>query len=103
MQHLGSVIGTRTWGGLVGLDEDISLVDGGYVTTPEAGMWDRQSGAWVVENHGVDPDVVVVNTPDAMVSGHDLQLEKAIASIREQLDRNPPAHPKRPPYKVQAR
>ncbi len=101
MQKLGPVIGTRTWGGLVGLDDDIRLVDGGYVTMPDAGMWDRASASWVVENHGVDPDIEVVNTPDSMVGGHDLQLEKAIAYCLEQLKSNPPAHPKRPPYKVQ--
>jgi tricorn protease len=98
---LGPVIGTRTWGGLVGLDEDIALVDGGFVTMPDAGMWDREHADWVVENHGVDPDVTVVNTPEAMMNGHDPQLERAIDWQLEQLKQHPVAHPRRPAYKVQ--
>jgi len=101
MQKLGPVIGTRTWGGLVGIDEDIPLVDGGFVTMPDAGMWDRTKADWVVENHGVDPDVEVVNRPELMARGRDPQLERAIEYCLEQLKTNPPAHPKRPAYKVQ--
>jgi tricorn protease len=70
---------------------------------PDAGMWDRAQDAWVVENHGVDPDIEVVNTPEAMAAGHDPQLERAIDYCMEQLKSHPPAHPLRPPYKVQGK
>jgi tricorn protease len=99
-QKLGPVIGKRTWGGLVGISESIPLSDGGSVTMPDFGMWDRRTGQWVVENHGVDPDFDVENTPDAMVSGHDPQLERAITWCNEQL-RSATPKPKRPAYKVQ--
>jgi tricorn protease len=100
MQGLGPVIGTRTWGGLVGIDEDIPLVDGGYVTLPDAGMWDRAKGEWVVENHGVDPDIEVINRPELVAAGRDPQLERAIEYCKEQLAKSPSRHPTRPGYKV---
>ena len=99
MQHLGPLIGKRTWGGLVGISHDLPFMDGGSVTMPDFGVWTPQGG-WDVENHGVDPDIDVENTPDSMVSGHDLQLERAIQYCMEELQKNPPQHPKRPAYKV---
>ena len=101
LHRLGPVIGKRTWGGLVGISENIPLVDGGVVTMPDFGMWDPVTDQWAVENHGVDPDVVVENAPDLMVSGHDPQLEKAIEWCMDQLKTNPPKRPARPKYKVQ--
>ena len=101
MQGIGPVIGTRTWGGLVGISKNLPLVDGGRVTMPDFGMWDAASGRWVVENHGVDPDVEVENTPSDMVAGHDPQLERAIDYCLEQLKSHPPKKPVRPTYKIQ--
>ncbi len=98
---LGPIIGTRTWGGLVGISRDLPLADGGSVTIPDFGFWDPATGRWEVENHGVDPDIEIENTPDSVVSGRDLQLERAIAYCLEQLQTKPPVKPKRPPYKVQ--
>ena len=98
---LGPVIGKRTWGGLVGIGHDIALVDGGRVTMPDFGMWDVEKG-WVVENHGVDPDIEVENVPAEMVEGRDAQLERAIRYCLDELEKNPPRKPQRPPYKVQA-
>ena len=98
---LGPIIGKRTWGGLVGISQDIQLVDGGRVTMPDFGMWDRD-GKWTIENHGVDPDIEVENTPSDMVSGRDVQLERAIQYCLEQLEKSPPRRPSRPKYKVQA-
>jgi tricorn protease len=99
---IGPVIGMRTWGGLVGISHSLPLVDGGSVTMPDFGMWDPHTGQWAVENHGVDPDIAVENSPSDMVAGHDPQLERAIQWSLDQLAKNPPKKPERPPYKVQA-
>jgi tricorn protease len=98
---IGPVIGMRTWGGLVGYSHSLPFVDGGIITMPDFGMWDPSRGEWVVENHGVDPDIEVDNTPSEEVSGHDPQLERAIAWALDELARHPPRKPTRPPYKVQ--
>ena len=98
---IGPLIGMRTWGGLVGYSHNLPFVDGGSITMPDFGMWDPAKGEWVVENHGVDPDIEVENTPSAMVSGRDPQLERAIEWALDQLARNPPKKPARPAYKVQ--
>ena len=93
------MIGERTWGGLVGISHGLPLADGGSVTMPDFGFWDLQ-GKWAVENHGVDPDVVVVNTPDAVATGHDPQLDRAIRYCLDELTAHPVMHPTRPAYKV---
>ena len=98
---VGPIIGKRTWGGLVGISHDLPLVDGGSVTMPDFGMWDPKSGEWVIENHGVDPDIEVENPPDALVSGHDPQLERGIQYCLDELKSHPPKKPPRPKYKVQ--
>ncbi|HEV2105937.1 MAG TPA: S41 family peptidase [Candidatus Eisenbacteria bacterium] len=99
MQKVGPIIGKRTWGGLVGISHSLPLVDGGAVTMPDFGIY-SPDGKWIVENHGVDPDIEVENTPDALVSGHDPQLERAIQYELEQLQQNPPKRTPHPPYKV---
>jgi len=95
---IGPIVGTRTWGGLVGISRNIPMMDGGVVTAPEFAFWSAEDGGkWVVENHGVDPDYVVEQRPDLEAQGRDPQLEKAIALALELLKkRNPP--PPRPPY-----
>jgi tricorn protease len=98
---VGPVIGKRTWGGLVGISHDLPLTDGGSVTMPDFGMWDAKSGQWVIENHGVDPDLEVENPPHELVAGHDPQLERGIQYCLEQLKSHPPKKPPRPKYKVQ--
>jgi tricorn protease len=100
LKGVGPIIGKRTWGGLVGISHSLPLVDGGAVTMPDFGMFSTD-GKWVVENHGVDPDIEVENTPESMVSGHDPQLEKAIEWTLEQLKQNPVKRPERPAYKKQ--
>jgi tricorn protease len=100
-QGIGPLIGKRTWGGLVGYSHDLPLVDGGGITMPDFGMWDPYKGEWAVENHGVDPDIEVENTPSDVISGHDPQLERAIQWTQEQLQKNPPKKYLRPKYKVQ--
>jgi tricorn protease len=97
---VGPLIGKRTWGGLVGISHNLPLVDGGVVTMPDFGMWDPQTEQWVIENHGVDPDIEVENAPHEMVAGHDPQLERGIDYCLEQLKTHPPKKPTPPKYKV---
>jgi tricorn protease len=93
---LGPVIGMRTWGGVRGIRGEIPLLDGGYITRPEFARYGLNS-EWVVENHGVDPDIRVDNTPDQVMSGHDPQLEKAIEVVMKAIHDHPPSLPPRPP------
>ncbi|NOZ56967.1 MAG: protease, partial [Calditrichaeota bacterium] len=94
---LGPVIGTRTWGGVRGIRGYLRLLDGGYITVPEFSIYGLDS-KWVIENHGVDPDIVVDNRPDLVVKGRDPQLEKAIEVIMEKIRKEPKTFPPRPPY-----
>ena len=99
-QKIGPIVGTRTWGGLVGISRGIPLHDGGNVTAPEFAFWSTDNGGeWIVENHGVDPDYVVPQRPDFVVAGHDPQLEKAIELAKEALE-NYKGLPPRPKYPV---
>lgn len=97
---LGKLIGTRTWGGLVGIMGTRDLMAGGGVTVPGFASWDVVNGRprWVVENEGVTPDIVIDNTPDKTRLGQDPQLDKAIEVIMEELRKNPPKRPTKPPY-----
>lgn len=94
---LGTLVGKRTWGGLVGIGEIPVLMDGGRVTSPSVAFFSPK-GEWDVENHGVDPDVVVEQDPKAVSEGHDPQLEAAIAIGLRELAAHPIAEPVRPPY-----
>ena len=86
--ELGPVIGTRTWGGLVGISRTIPLLDGGNVTFPEFGIYSLD-GEWVVENYGVDPDIVVDNLPHELIAGRDPQIEKAVEVLLERIEEDP--------------
>jgi tricorn protease len=94
---LGKLVGKRTWGGLVGILGFPVLMDGGSVTAPNLAIWTPEGG-WVVENEGVAPDIEVEQTPSAVMDGRDPQLEKAIEVVMEELKKNPPVRPQRPPY-----
>lgn len=96
---LGPLIGTRTWGGLVGITGGAPLVDGGQVTAPEFGLYDLDSGEWIAENKGVDPDIAVDARPDLMAKGQDPQLEKAIDYLLNELKKGP-RKTKRPDFPV---
>ena len=98
---LGPIVGTRTWGGLVGILGFPVLMDGGAITAPDLAIWDAEKG-WVVENEGVPPDVLVEQTPADVIAGRDPQLERAIAIVLDELKKNPPLVPKRPAYPVKA-
>ena len=92
---LGPVVGMRTWGGVRGIRGYIPLLDGGYVTRPEFSLYGLDS-QWLIENHGVQPDVVVDNTPDQVMAGHDPQLEKAIELVMKEIQEHPMKLPPRP-------
>jgi tricorn protease len=86
---LGPLIGERTWGGLVGIDEIPNLVDGGMVTAPSAAIYDPNTGEIIAENQGVDPDVEVDRRPDEVANGIDGQLESAIKYLMDELAKHP--------------
>jgi tricorn protease len=93
---LGPLIGKRTWGGVVGITSHGPLLDGGEVFVPEFATASPQ-GQYVVEGHGVDPDIVVENDPAAVIDGRDPQLERGIAEIEKAMKANPKTLPPRPP------
>ncbi|WP_181782038.1 S41 family peptidase, partial [Pseudonocardia pini] len=92
---LGPVVGVRTWGGVIGIDSRYSLVDGTRVTQPRYSFW-FDDLHWGVENHGVDPDVEVVTTPQDWVAGRDPQLETAVRLALEALETSPAVTPPDP-------
>jgi tricorn protease len=97
---MGPVIGTRTWGGLVGVSMFIPLMDGSSLTCPDYRVY-SPSGQWVVENEGVMPDIEVELEPAEMAEGIDAQLEKGIEVILEMIERDPPGPPTHPPFPKQ--
>ncbi len=94
---LGPLVGTRTWGGLVGYSRVIRLLDGGGVTIPEFAFINTQ-GRWDVEGHGVDPDVEIDNLPQDVIAGRDPQLEKAVAVLLQKLKEEPVELPEAPDF-----
>jgi tricorn protease len=95
---IGPLIGKRTWGGLVGhYTNPVDLLDGGFAGTPNLAFY-TTNGTWDVENHGVTPDIEVEYDPKAVREGHDPQLEKAVETVMELLNKNPVPTPKRPAY-----
>ena len=84
----GKLIGTRTWGGLVGISSNARLVDGGYISVPMFGIYD-ENGEWIIEGIGVYPDIEVVDTPDELAKGKDPSIEKAVEVLLEELRTNP--------------
>ena len=94
---VGPLIGTRTWGGLIGLTGSPDLIDGGTVTVPTIRIFDPD-GKWFKEGHGVDPDIEIIEDHALLSKGVDLQLEKAIEEVMRLHKENPPTNPKQPPY-----
>ena len=93
--NLGTVIGTRTWGGIVGISGSLPYIDGTDVRVPFFTNFDAKTGEWIVENHGVDPDILIDNDPIKEQAGEDEQLNKAIEVALEQLKNRKPL-PKTP-------
>jgi tricorn protease len=94
---LGPLIGTTTWGGLIGISGAPQLIDGGVATVPTFGIYSLD-GEWIIEGKGVEPDIEVIDDPALMVDGGDPQLERAIEEVLRALERNPPERPSRPAY-----
>lgn len=97
---VGPLVGTRTWGGLVGIYNYPPLMDGGGVTSPRVAIYGLH-GQWEVENHGVAPDIEVENDPASVAAGRDPQLERAVQVTLEALKQHPvtvPDHPAYPNY-----
>jgi tricorn protease len=94
---VGTLVGKRTWGGLVGLSAYPTLMDGGTVTSPNYGFF-NPDGQWDVENKGTSPDIEVEMDPKAVHEGHDPQLERAVTVALQQLKEHPVPEPKRPVY-----
>ncbi len=85
---LGKLIGTRTWGGLVGMSGNAGLVDGGYIAVPRFGIYDENE-QWIIEGTGVSPDIEVVDRPEQLAKGVDPCIEKAVEVLVKQLQENP--------------
>ena len=91
---LGLLIGKRSWGGVVGITNHGQLIDGGTVNVPEFGFANLK-GEWVIEGHGVDPDIEVENDPRSVIEGKDPQLERGVAEVMKKLKAQPVQWPKR--------
>ncbi|PSR05922.1 MAG: protease, partial [Bacteroidetes bacterium SW_10_40_5] len=96
--NLGKLVGQRTWGGVVGIRGSLPFVDGGTLHKPEFAKFDSEGKEWIIEGHGVEPDVEVFNDPYQQYQGTDQQLQKAIDMILQQLDDSMPEIPDAPPY-----
>ena len=92
---LGPLIGTRSWGGVVGINDYGPMIDGGHIFVPEAGSVSLD-GKWIIEGHGVDPDIVVENDVRSVLAGNDPQLERGVAEVMKKIQEDPKAFPKRP-------
>ncbi|MDR0422444.1 MAG: PDZ domain-containing protein, partial [Proteiniphilum sp.] len=84
----GKLIGTRTWGGLVGISGNAGLVDGGYISVPRFGIYD-ETGHWIIEGIGVYPDIEVIDRPEELATGNDPSIGKAVEVLLEELRVNP--------------
>jgi tricorn protease len=98
---LGKLIGKRSWGGVVGIRGSLPFSDGGYLNRPEFANGISVDGKqWIMEGHGVDPDIVVDNEPWKEFHGEDQQLDKAIAVVLEELKTKRYDYPAVPPYPI---
>lgn len=98
--EVGTIVGKRTWGGLVGVLGFPEFIDGASVTAPNLAIWTKDG--FIVENVGVAPDIEVEQWPADVIKGIDPQLEKAIEITLQQLKDNPQVKPERPPYPIRA-
>jgi len=96
---MGKVIGTRTWGGLIGVSMFINMIDGGGLSAPDYRVYDAE-GNWVVENEGVTPDIIIEMDPADYGTGRDAQLRKGLEVLMDQIKANPVEWPKHEPFPV---
>lgn len=90
---LGKLIGTRTWGGIVGISGSMPFIDGTDIRVPFFTSYDAKTGQWIIENHGVDPDILIDNDPVKEWGGEDQQLDKAIEEVMKELKNRQPLKP----------
>ena len=98
--NMGPVIGTRTWGGLVGVSMFIPLIDGGGITAPDYRIY-HTDGSWIVENEGVTPDIIVELKPKEVAEGYDAQLMKGVEVLLKEIKENPKEWPEHGPFPKQ--
>ena len=98
---LGPLVGTRTWGGLVGISTVPGLIDGGYTAVPNFGFYEKD-GTWGIEGHGVDPDIKVIDDPSKMLDGNDPQINAAVDHLLEKIKTEgyEPPEPPEPPVRT---
>ncbi|QEG22874.1 S41 family peptidase [Mariniblastus fucicola] len=94
---LGKLIGMRTWGGLVGISGNPSMIDGSGITAPTFAYYEKD-GTWGIEGHGVDPDEEVVDDPAKMLDGKDPQLDAAVKQLLKEIKSDGYRKPDRPQY-----
>lgn len=90
---LGKLIGTRTWGGIVGISGSLPFIDGTDIRVPFFTSYDAETGEWMIENHGVDPDIEIDNDPIKEWNGEDQQLDRAIEEVKKELKNRKPLKP----------
>ena len=96
--QLGKLLGKRSWGGVVGIRGTLPLLDGGTLNRPEFSRYDVEGKEWIIEGHGVDPDIVVDNDPAQEYAGHDQQLTRAVEEALKLLKTREKDLPPPPPY-----
>jgi tricorn protease len=96
---LGPLVGKRSWGGVIGITDHGPLIDGATVNVPEFGFAGL-NGDWIIEGHGVDPDIEVDQDPVAVLAGRDPQLERAVQEVLSIMKARPMAVPVRPAPRV---
>jgi len=99
---LGPLIGKRSWGGVIGITNRGTLIDGGQVNVPEFGFA-SPDGQWIIEGQGVEPDIVVENDPKSVIEGRDPQLERGVEEVLKRIKQNPRRLPQRPPDPVKTK
>lgn len=87
-KNLGTIIGTRTWGGLVGMTGNARLMDGGYIGVPRFGIYNEE-GEWIIEGVGIYPDIEVIDTPHRLARGEDPSIQAAVELLMQKLEENP--------------
>jgi len=92
---LGPLIGKRSWGGVIGITNHGPLIDGATVNVPQFGT-NGPDGRWIIEGHGVDPDIIVENDPKSVIGGRDPQLERAVEEVMRKIREQPKRLPTRP-------
>ena len=99
---LAPLIGKRSRGGVIGITSHGPLMDGGDIRVPQFATNDLE-GNWIIDGHGVDPDIVVENDPESLIAGRDPQSERGIEEVLRLIREDPPRRPNRPPDPVRTR